>query len=439
MSDLRDSLGRWAEDRGQEVARAVSVHEGETRAAASRRRARNLTTTTAVAVLGLVGASALVVAGPWGAAQPAQPLPTEPVDLAELTCGAPWVLGSGSVTHDGTAPEYFGGIPGRWVKLTDGGDVIENPDGIEAGWESVTWTGEPTVRGNVAMEGIVVAERDGVIVGSAAPDFRRFMGYELDGVTFSGAYPGNCGNTVEPREDGDYTYHVVIQATLVGETDTVLQTIIDPNGPLTVEVSGLEELSQSSGQGSDVPAKLFVPRGDRFQAFVVPRPSPGSCTPYSDMIAQGVPTDDALQYEVTIPGVQALTGEIWGNGPLVVIDDEDYQAWYVGLATAVTAQRVDGGDPLAPLEWTTGPSVGEQTHEGELRLVNTWEAVDPGPPRAGCAFTAPLPALDGAVFLIIDGVDSESLAAAYPGADVVLPENAQTWVYLGQAGAPARD
>jgi len=431
MSDLRDSLGRWAGERGEEVARAVSVHEGETRAAAGRRRARNLTLAAGAALVGLVGASGLLVAGPWQLAQPALELPTEPVALDKLACGTPWTLGAGTVTHVEWADEYFGGMSGGWVKFTDGGEAVENPGSIEAGSESVLWHGDREVRGEVVVDGIVVAVRDGVIVGSAGADFRTYASYEDSGTAFAGPLPGSCGEGLSVFDDGVYTYHVVIQAMHVTEPMAVLQTIIDPNGPLTVGVSGLRQWGEWHADGTY--AHLREPQGDRYQAFVVAPPAPGSCTPYNELMARGAPAETDLEYEVTIPGVQELTGQVWGNQPLVVIDDVEYDAWYVGLRTGITAQEVDGGNPLGALEWTTGPSVGEQSHEGELRLVNTWGAEFPGPDLGDCTFTLPIPALGGAVFLIIDGVDWDTVSETHPNANVVFPDGAQTWVYLGQA------
>ena len=119
-------------------------------------------------------------------------------------------------------------------------------------------------------------------------------------------------------------------------------------------------------------AHLREPEGDSYQAFVIQEPSIESCTPYFRPLAAGCRDDNAATYDVTIPGVQPLTGEIWGNAPAVVIDDPNYQAWYVGLPTAITAEHVDGGNPLGhPGVDYRDHAVGETEAPGELRLVNS--------------------------------------------------------------------
>jgi hypothetical protein len=431
MSGLRDALGEWSGARGEEVAGSVRVHERETRAAAGRRRARNLTLAAGAAVVAVVAASALVVGGPWRGVEPAVSPTGDPIDLGALVCGAPWTLEEGTITHDESAPAYFGGVTGGWIKRTDNGEVFENPDTLWAGYESLAWQGTPLLNGNVAIDAIVVAVKDGVIVGSVAPNPSE-LSYDGDSVSLYGGYPGMCGDEVVVSDSGEYTYHAVITASLAEEPERPLQTIVDPNGPITVEVTELESWGDPSGASSL--ADFQEPVGDTYQAFLVAAPLPRTvCEPYTDILANGEPAKLTPTYSVTIPGVQALTGEIWGNQPAVVIDDETYEAWYVGLKTGITAQEVDGGNPLGALEWTTGTTWGEDEPPGDLRLVNTADATYPTELPADCAFEQPIPTIGGAVFLIIDGVDWDAFNAQNPGADITAEEGWQTWVYLGQA------
>jgi hypothetical protein len=431
MSGLRDALGEWSGARGEEVAGSVRVHERETRAAAGRRRARNLTLTAGAAVVAVVAASALVVGGPWRGVEPAVAPTGDPIDLGALVCGAPWTLEEGTVTHDESAPAYFGGVSGGWITIADNGEVFENPDTLWAGYESLAWKGTPLLNGNVVLRGTVVAVKDGTIVGVAAPA-RRETAYQGEDLQAIGSYPGVCGDEVVVSDSGPYTYHVVFTASLAEDPERPLQTIIDPSGPITLEVTDLEYWGDPTGDSSL--AELEEPVGDEYQAFLVAAPLPRTvCEPYTDILANGEPAKLTPTYSVTIPGVQSLTGEIWGNAPAVVIDDETYEAWYVGLKTGITAQEVDGGNPLGALAWTTGTTWGEDEPPRDLRLINTADATYPTELPADCAYTQPIPQLSGAVFLIIDGVDWDALNVQNPGADITAEEGWQTWVYLGQA------
>ena len=432
MSGLRDSLGEWAAARGDEVAAATRVHEPATRAAIGRRRTRNLAATAGAAVLAVVAASTLAVAAPWKSAPPVAAGPDIDLGATGLECGAPWTLTEGTTTHDDSAPAYFGGVSGDWFRTTDNGEVSTNPQSLWAGYEVLSWKGDAALNGTIRLEATVVVEKDGVIVGSSVPDEDGQSTFDGSSITAYSPYPGECGGKIVVADSGNYTYHVVIEVTLLGEANVLLQTIVDPSGPLGVEVTGLESWGDPSGTSSL--AELEEPTGEKYQAFLIAAPpEQSSCEPYTDILDNGEPAKTTPTYSVTIPGVQPLNGAFWGNQPVAIIEDEQYDAWYLAFKSGITAQSVDGGNPLGTLEWTTGPAVGETSHEGELRLVNTVDAIPPGPLNENCAFTAPIPTISGAVFLIIDGVDWETFDAQNPAVDISTTEGWQTWVYLGQA------
>jgi len=411
MSDLRDSLGRWAGERGEEVARVVSVHEGETRAAAGRRRARNLTLAAGAALVGLVGASALVVSQPWGSVDPAQ----QPAS-SRLQCGEELVLDQPVTFHDRAFADEGANFSAELAQ-TEG--VIRAGSRREH-WDVAVSSANQQVRWDLAS----VAVRDGVVMGVAIGGAGLTTS---DAVPMHLAVPGEC-RVPFAAPDGEYDSAVVVDVKDAG-TGELLATYVASERQQFTGV--MEYLSREFATG-DGPA-LLEPYGDSYQAFVLERPAPQSCTPYSDMLRSGEPTVERVQYPVTLPGVQELTGEIWVSKPAAVIDDPDYEAWYVGLPTVIMGRNVYGGNPTGVLHWVEGSAFEGQVPPGELWLVNSMESRSDTLLGDGCAFEQPIPSLSGAVFLIIDGVDWDTVSETHPNANVVFPDGAQTWVYLGQA------
>lgn len=428
MSGIREGLGDWAAGHGDEVAVRVASHEKATRAAIATRRRRRALGGGVGATLAIVAVAATVVAVN-GSTVPAATNPVVPI--GQLACNQPWALEEGESIHDPEQADRVNAPGGDWLKFTDGGEVIENPDSVWVGYEDIHWQGTLAHDDSLAVRAEIVAVQDGVVVGAGQDEAAG--GYSLDGdaLEVSAPLPGVCGQVNAGAADGDYTYHLVVTVS-EATTGAPIMSFVDPGGSITLEFSGLADWF---GSDTGSPAHLSAPRGDTYQAFLVQEPPPGSCTPYSDLMAEDVPSSTTPTYEVTIPGVQALTGEIWGKAPAVVIDDEGFKDWYVGLPTGITAQEVDGGNPLGKLEWTTGTTWGESEAPGDLRLINTANAAYPTEFGADCVVTEPIPALRGAVFLIIDGVDWEALGDSNPLLDLATTEGYQTWVYLGQAGS----
>ncbi|MGC4175438.1 hypothetical protein [Demequina sp.] len=426
MSDLRRNLDEWALGHGDHVAAAVASHERATRRAIHvKRRNRILATgaTAAAAVVGIV-AIASALPGPAGTT----PAANDYVTADQLTCGQPWDLEQGTTEFMEGAPAFYGGVDGDWVATADSGDETVRPGEILAGHTALSWRGTAALAGNTVARATVVAVKDGVIVGAASePGASVFDGTTL---TAFGTLPGTCGDTTTPMDSGEYTYHVVVGIEQVQNQERPVVMFVDPGGPLVVEVNGLTE---SSAPQTQPPSGLIEPQGDVYQAFVVPRPTPTSCTPYQDMIDAGQPlVPSHMQYQVTIPGVQPVTADSWMSGPVAIIDDPDYRAWYTDLPTAIVATNFGGGNPLGSLAWTAGPSVSGEVHPDQLRLVNTDDALLMQPQIGNCVFTLPGPTVSGAVYLIIDGIDLDGVNEANPGVDFDV-EAMQTWVYLGQA------
>ena len=416
MSGLRDSLGEWAVARGDEVAAATRVREPATRAAIGRRRTRNLATTAGVAVLVVAAASTLAVAAPWNGDQPVAVGPDIHLGATGLECGVPWTLPEGTITHDASAPAYFGGVSGDWIRTTDNGQRSTDPESLWVGYESLKWEGLVAVNGTLDINAAVVAVKDGVIVGSNSPLLDQNMRFDGTELVVSSPLPGECGDTAQPQPSGDYEYHVVITATLLGETDRLLQTIVDPSGPLTVEVSPLEDLYDN--QPVQEPDDVIVPQSSSYPAYVVAPPEGHTaCDPLQELRALGEPNSLRMEYRVAIPGLQPLTENYL---PLAIADESVADEWYFDLPAWLVFDD-PGTSHEPPLRW-----------DPETFTLDAAED-NPRPPGwLDCPNTANYIPPSGGTWLVIDGVDTVGLDQAYPGADYIIEENAQTWVYLGE-------
>ncbi|MFN3866983.1 MAG: hypothetical protein ACK4MD_09770 [Demequina sp.] len=176
----------------------------------------------------------------------------------------------------------------------------------------------------------------------------------------------------------------------------------------------------SAGDPSSGPA----PSGDHtYRAFVVPPPEPG-CSPLADQLAAGLPSTQSVEFPVEVPGVtQPLTGELWGAEPVLVLPPGE-EPWYLGLDAWVVAADVSDGIPDPHLTWTS-------------LSVGGW-ALSPGGDDSlrdpECAYNQPIPDLEGAVYLVIEGVDPDALEQAAPGIEWAYEAaELHTWVYLGEA------
>ncbi|WP_084039196.1 hypothetical protein [Demequina sp. NBRC 110053] len=174
---------------------------------------------------------------------------------------------------------------------------------------------------------------------------------------------------------------------------------------------------------SDGRAELRAPEGDSYQAFVVPEPDVG-CAPFGDLAAAGAPHEQSVQYEVELPGVaDRLTGELWGAEPVLTLPAA-YEPWYVGLDAWLVADVVSAGIQDPHLEWTSLSVGGWALSPGGVDAVH----------GADCAYVQPIPKVEGAMFLVLDGVDQQSVSEVAPDAYWSLPaDGLQTWVYLGEA------
>jgi len=432
MTGPRHEITEWASKHGDVVAKDLldAGSEATARRLVTRRKR---TRVGALAACAVVAVGAIVVAAPdsfGGGPRVPAAHDTGPAELTLvkgevpdiLRCGQPYTLEGGFVLH---TEARAGGLSGAWIKRSDDGSSEVNPTSIDGEYEGLVWRDvTPRHTGNGEDLLTIVAVQDGQIVGVSAAELPPGVGTDYE---IPAPVPGECAAGDASSYDGSVEYHLVVQS--FDKEGTLLATAIDIYDPLTVELKNVGQRPADTTRYSALPE----PEGASYRAFVVAKPSIESCTPYSDYMLRGAPDAETMGYEVTIPGVQEFVGEIWGNSPAAVIDDPNYDAWYVGLPTAITAERVDAGNPLATLEWTTGPAVGETDGTGQLRLVTTWDAAPVVELPGDCAFEAPIPDIDGAVFLIIDGVDFEALDEANPGADFANLDNFQTWVYLGQA------
>lgn len=172
-------------------------------------------------------------------------------------------------------------------------------------------------------------------------------------------------------------------------------------------------------------AQLEEPDGDQYQAFVVPQPEGESCTPFVDQRAQGWPNAESVQYDVTLPGVQAITQEWWVAGPVVMAEDEAFNPWYLELDAWLLADEVSAGNPSPGVGW-------EQPADGDSWRLSTSAGPGAAPGADDCAYVEPIPEISGATWLIIDGAEWAAVADQNP--DVMEgSDDAMTWVYLGQA------
>lgn len=440
MSDLRRGLNDWAADHGTHVAEHLRHGDSESRVrgqAARRRRTRALGSAT-VAVVAVVGVAWAATALPFTEAPDFTPAAQVTLELSQvpdaLSCGQPWTLEQGETQH-GT--EDGGTVRGEWQVTADNGTIERDPQELWVGFEALEWyqrsEGAPVEA--AMMVTVLTAVKDGVIVGvNPAGGASIEQGDDQGATDFNqwAPLPGACGAETRVAEDGTYDFHVVQQ--LQDENGQPIATWVDPAGPITLEVTGLTDTS--TAQPGPDPQPLVEPTGTTYQAFAMLPLAEPSCTPLADQLAQEPPNEHGLWYPVTIPGVQPLTGAIWGNAPVAIIDDPEFEAWYIGLPAAVTAEHNSAGDPMVAVdwEWITDPEGAEPPVPGTVQLLSHPSAV--GLERLTgnlqCDFVQPIPRIEGGVWLVIDGVDGQALGEAHPTEDFST-EGMITWVYLGQA------
>jgi len=401
-----------------------------------RRRDAGIGTVAAVAV----GAIALGVANVpgWGG-EPVAPASTpsgieptpggdyefaEPAfDLAatpQLECGVMLDISAPVVIHDESVLERQ--LMAHATLEVD--DVVRAGDDVPMwfaqslegpGDEQLMWrTATAVVRGN----GEVVGAAPGAGWSGDGHPVNRVEGED----DAEAPLPGQC----EPpaaQLDGVYTQVYVVQVAEFHKSKALATFFFTEEVTYEGLAQYWKDQGVTFGEAPIEPTAYPEPRGEVYTAYLVPRPDVESCTPLTDQRAEGHPGLASIQYDVTIPGVQPLTGELWGNAFAAIIEDEDYDAWYVGLPQAITADEVSAGDPVATVGWkrsaalTLGSSLGAEP----LDL----------PTRDDCAFVQPIPEISGSVFLVIDGADWDTLEQQFPGAD--FNPDSLTWVYLGEA------
>ena len=416
MSGLRDNLEHWALAHGEQVATVVTQRESSARQAIRARRRNRVLVTAATAIAAVVGVVAIASAIPGvQEAPPAQGLSRH---LSELVCGEPWVVESGTTQYAEDAGTYFDDPRGDWVLTDDDGETHTDFSGYTAGYGAVSWQGEIGLHGHVTVRERMVAVKLGTIVGVTEEQYAQIRdqgGADLDAYAPS---PGACGDTPPGNSSGRVTYHLVLQLSRVGEGGGPVATIVDPGGPLTVDIDGVE--AYVAAQRPTEP-DLHSPVGDTYQAFVVPRPSAQSCTPYDDMVEAGEPTvGNHLEYTLTIPGVQPLGAEM--TDPLVSSTTSLADEWYTHLASWLVVQ--EGSISESGMAWDDSVHV----------LAESDDAPAPPAQKSNCVETFEYVMPSGSVFLVIDGIDLDAVNDAYPGASIDFDVAAmQTWVYLGEA------
>ncbi|MFW7413895.1 hypothetical protein [Demequina sp. SO4-18] len=483
MSDFHDALRSAARRHGEAVAPGLSADAvvASSVHGISRGRRRRAATQAGVGALGVAaigvagwlvlplagpgesepaGPDDAVNAGPWryevGADPEAYPIEEPSVMLNggdEVMCGDELSLEPGVTVHD---PDAFGRQIYQEAELTTLGETVgtptaeprplnsDDPDGIMTGWDpnQATWDG--AIGGQLVGTETVSLLMDGdTVVGHA-------FGSSLS-ASWDGLMEGSGGGSI-PREGlcegSEFTIEELLELEHGDPMDTLLVTqfwggsergervalgervllatiVFDPNEPAnTTEAPSRDEFTSSpepTGGASAGPeptpgvvdsAELQAPEDDEYQAFVVERPQPG-CSPLADLRAAGRPSASDPQYTVELPVVaEDLTGELWGAEP-VLTKSTDVGTWYLSHGAWLVADEVSAGIQDPYLEW-----VGDY----ELRSGGT------DPLRGDdCAYVEPIPEIGGAVFLVIDGVDTSAVS------DLDNADAHQTWVYLGEA------
>ena len=486
MSDFQDALHRVARPRGEVVGEALTADAVVASSVRGVRRGRRRRT-AAQAGAGALGA-AVIGMGAWlvlplGGATDAMPAVTPsaaPGDLPvfegsevwsagpmngpqdgveppvsqeiqdRFACGAPWDLAAGYYP----APGYAGDVPGYEDSLDPGGD--EPQWDVESGsltWSSalssveegfydtavLLWVRDGVIVGNARVQAgsVLVNDREASMIGRVPTARGATLSADLSTVSVELPPPGSCekGETPGLIENRAYELHVVHEygpmnaftadgplTSLDDHHDAQFRSgdpftqVVDPaGGPWVVQVTGL-----TSDEGPP-PAELEAPDGVMHQSFLVPRPVEG-CAPLADLRADGLPTADMEGPAVEVPGVtESLGGEQWGAEPVLMVPAGD-EPWFLERDAWLVADIVSAGIEDPHLEWTS------------LSSTDAWMLAAGGedPVRdPECAYVLPIPEVLGAVFLVVDGVAPE--VAANWGDATVLPEEVQTWIYLGQA------
>jgi len=415
MSGLRDNLEEWALGHGEHIAAVVSEHESAGRRAIRSRRRNRVLATATTAIVAALGVVAVASALPGDTATPAaQDLSRH---LSELVCGDPWLVESGTTPYISDAGSYYDEPQGDWVLTDDNGDMHTDFTGFTALLGSVSWQGEIGLHNHTIVRARTVAVKLGEIVGVSQEQYAQIFDPGVAGINLSAPRPGACGEGSPGSTSGKVTYHLVLQVQRVGDGGGPVATLVDPGGPLTVDIDDVEAYVAAHASPRADPR---APQGDLYQAFVVPRPTEYSCRPYQDLIASGEPSVTAMTYNVTIPGIRPRAQMINDESPVVATVAGGVDAWFTRFhAWLVIA---DGSNPTRPVAWNSDGT--------ELAYSET----APRPPAEfDCVVPFNYVPPSGTIYLVIDGVDPAALAAAYPGADYSL-EGMQTWVYLGEAG-----
>ncbi|MDN4480191.1 hypothetical protein [Demequina muriae] len=460
MSDFHDALRRAAQQHGEAVAPSLtadavvasSVH------GISRGWRRRATAQAGVAVLGVtaIGMAAWLVpslGGVWDA-EPAgadagpfrysvesggDVRDSEPEVMLRgadaVMCGDELDLTPGLTVHDAQALDRDLFLE---AELTTLGDTLgtptaeprpldpDDPDGIMTGWDpdSPSWriAGGGEVRSyrvaTLLMDDDIVA---GVVASSAygagGDEDAMLMGESGAGIPRIGqcddsldSWSNDPGDPMDTRLVAQYW-----STSETGESTLLATVVVDPNEPAnSSEAPGID------GDSPDVVDSAELSRTrPTHQAFAVPRPEPG-CSPLTDLRDAGHPSTDAPEYTVRLPFLtEELTGELWGDEWVVSVTGGD-TPWYLEHHAWLVADEVSAGIPDPHLQWHPG-----------LQFILRSGGTDP---LRGddCAYDAPIPEIDGAVFLVIDGVDWDAVdeAGTDPGGD---RDGYQTWVYLGEA------
>jgi len=416
MSGLRDGLGEWALGRGDEVAAQLLPGEAATRGAIRTRRRRRAGAIAGGALATILGVAAIASALPGTTA--VQPADNPLQDISSFNCGDDWTLQAGETNYEPGADYYFDSPVGYWTLTDDDGDTHTGFSGFTAGLGGMSWQGSMQFKGVTTPKATVVAVQQGKIVGAFQGDFARNFSFDGSRLEAFAPYPGQCGDLTAVANSGKYTYHLVIQVVEVGWEGKTLATIVDPSGPYTVDIDGLEQW----GEAAAVPtAELREPQGDTYQAFLVRPTGQGACRPLQEAREDGTPSAASLQYTVSLPGVQPLTSGMWAGDPVMVLDKPLQGEWYANQMAWLVADDV-GAMQEPYVVWS----------EDGKQLASSLEWISPIG-AGNCAFETRLDPVEGAVFLVIWNVDWPAFIEQNPGADLTSMTGYTTWVYLGQA------
>jgi len=155
--------------------------------------------------------------------------------MGEIACGESWSQEPAVLEHFPGGATVAATVRGGWFSRSDDGTERGNPVSQWIGFEAIGWRGMvdgPAMSATLAQ---IIAVHDGTVVG-VEPSYTT--GGEF---TAWAGIGGRCFESAADAHDGDVTYHLVLRVEEGTGDGRLAATYVDPSGPLTVDVSGLEE------------------------------------------------------------------------------------------------------------------------------------------------------------------------------------------------------